>query len=194
MVDNRIAASELAQFKERGVVGIAFNTTLLAAGSYADAGDLLRKMADLDLILQVQVRDDDLLGLLPLIERSRVRLVVDHCGRPSPEEGLHQPGFAALLQLGRDGRAYVKLSGYGQFSAQRYPYADTWPFVAALLDAFTPDRCVWGSDWPFLRATERVDYGPLVALTETLLPASARSEVFWDTPRTLFGFATDPTD
>ncbi len=188
VVDNGIAASELARLKTRGIVGIAFNTTLIDGGSYAATGDLLRKLADLDLILQLQVRDDDLLALMPLIERSGVRLVIDHCGRPSPDRGLQQPGFQALLKLGRAGQAFVKLSGYSQFSLQRHPHADAWPFVAALLDAFTPDRCMWGSDWPFLRAVERIDYGPLIKLAETLLPKDAQQRVFWDTPRALFGF------
>lgn len=192
VIDHDIAASGLARLKARGIVGIAFNTALVDAGSYADTGDLLRRLADLELILQVQVRDDDLVALVPLVEHSGVRLVIDHCGRPAPGRGLEQPGFKALLELGRAGQAFVKLSGLGQFSLERHPHADAWPFVAALLDAFTPDRCMWGSDWPFLRAVERVDYGPLVELAETLLPQEAQQKVFWDTPRALFGFDARP--
>ena len=188
VVDNGITARELARLKARGVVGIALNTTLADTG-HAEAGDLLRKLADLDMILNLQVRNDDLVAALPMIERSGVRLVIDHCGRPAPGRGLDQPGFEALLALGRAGQAAVKLSGYGQFSGQRHPHEDAWPFVAALLDAFTPDRLVWGSDWPFLRAAERVEYGPLIALAERLLPEGARRKVFWDTPRALFGFS-----
>ena len=188
VVDNDIPVSELARLKARGMVGIALNTTLIGAGSSASPEDLLRKLADLDLLLQLQVKNDDLLDLLPMIERSRVRLLIDHCGRPSPARGLDQPGFEALLELGRAGNATVKLSGFSQFSLERHPYADAWPFVAALLGAFTPDRCVWGSDWPFLRAPERIEYGPLIALATALLPDDARRKVFWDTPRALFGF------
>lgn len=188
VVDPEIAASELTRLKTRGIVGVALNTTLVHGGSDVRNGDLLRKLADLDLILQLQFKNDDLLDVLPAIERSGVRLVIDHCGRPSPARGLDQPGFRAMLELGRTGRAFVKLSGYGQFSLERHPHADTRPFVAALLDAFTPDRCMWGSDWPFLRAAERIDYGPLIALAHALVPDDAQQKVFWDTPRALFGF------
>lgn len=60
---------------------------------------------------------------------------------------------------------------------------------AALLEAYTPQALVWASDWPFLRAPARIDYGPLLALFEQLLPdADARQAVLWDTPRRLFGF------
>ena len=57
-----------------------------------------------------------------------------------------------------------------RFSREGYPFADTRPYVRALIEAFTPERCMWGSDWPFLRATERIDYGPLLKLVEALLP------------------------
>lgn len=189
VVANDIAASDLARLKAGGIIGIAFNSPYHGTAYYADTSDLLRKLTDLDMFLQIQVKDDQLLDLLPTIESSNVRLVFDHCGRPAPQHGLDQPGFRALTELGRTGRASVKLSGYSQFSRERHPYADTRPYVDALIESFTLDRCVWGSDWPFLRATERIDYGPLLSLIETWLPdESDRRKVLWDTPRRLFGF------
>ena len=87
-------------------------------------------------------------------------------GRPTPEAGLDQPGFKTLLGLARTGRAFVKLSGYEKFSREPYPYTDVHRYVRALIDAFTLDACVWASDWPFLKASKRVDYGPLLKLVE----------------------------
>jgi predicted TIM-barrel fold metal-dependent hydrolase len=53
----------------------------------------------------------------------------------------------------------------------------------------TPDACIWGSDWPFLRAPERMDYGLLLQLLEELIPdAGDRHRVLWQTPRQLLGF------
>jgi len=60
--------------------------------------------------------------------------------------------------------------------------------VRALVDAFGPDRCVWGSDWPFLRMPERVDYGPLLTLLAEQVPdADARRRILWDTPVREYG-------
>ena len=85
--------------------------------------------------------------------------------------------------------AAVKLSGYIKFSRQPHPFTDAWPFVRALVEAFTLDRCLWGSDWPFLRAPERVDYGPLLTLVEQLFPDPAdRRKLFWESPCRLLGF------
>ena len=55
--------------------------------------------------------------------------------------------------------------------------------IRALIDAYTLDHCVWGSDWPFLRARHRVDYGPLLKLVEILVPDAAhRRKIMWETP------------
>src|SRR6266540_2053339 len=96
---------------------------------------------------------------------------------------------AALLGVARAGRAAVKLSGYVKFSREPHPHPDAWPFVHALLDAFGADACMWASDWPFLRAPERVDYGPLLQLAAELVPDPVdRRKLMWDTPRRLFAF------
>ena len=87
----------------------------------------------------------------------------------------------------------MKISGLVKCSATRYPWEDSWPYVAALLEAFTPDRCLWGSDWPFLRAPERIDYGLVLALVEQLIPDPVdRRKVLWETPARLFGFGDPP--
>ncbi|MBS0644228.1 MAG: amidohydrolase family protein [Proteobacteria bacterium] len=189
VVPNTVGADTLASLKAIGFVGVAFNVPFHGFEFYAHTGDLLRKLADLDMVLNVQARDDQWPDVLRLLDASNVRVLIDHCGRPAPERGLTQPGFQAVLELGRTGRACVKLSGFGQFSRERYPYADAHPFVAALLEAFTPAACLWGSDWPFLRAPERMDYAPLLQLLAVLIPdAVDRRSVLWETPRRLFGF------
>lgn len=186
---NDASREELAGLKAQGIVGIAFNPALLGTAYYADAAPLLRHLAELDLFAQVQVQGGQLPGLLPLLADSGARLLFDHCGRPDITAGLAQPAFQTLLELGRQGRAAVKISGYGKFSAQPFPHADTWPYLHALVEAFTPAACAWGSDWPFLRASQRVDYGVLLRLLGQLFPDGAvRRQLLWETPRRLFGF------
>ena len=181
---------ELQRLQAAGVVGVAFNPTIHGVAHFSDAAPLLRRLAELDMFVQFQVEGDQMAALAPLMLASGARLLIDHCGRPLPSAGIQQPGFQALLGLARSGRAAVKLSGYQKFSAGALPYADAKPYVDALIDAFTLDACLWGSDWPFLKATERLDVGPLLRLVQDWLPDAAdRRRLFWDTPRRLFGFA-----
>jgi predicted TIM-barrel fold metal-dependent hydrolase len=189
VVPNDLDEAGLRELKAAGVVGIAYNVAFLGVPHYADTAALLARLARLDLFVQVQVEHDQLVPLVPMLERSGVRILIDHCGRPTIDAGLDQPGFRALLGLAKTGRASVKLSGNYKFSHQTYPYADTWPYMRALIDAYTLDNCMWGSDWPFLRAPHRIDYGPLLTLVERLLPDAAdRRKLFWETPVRLFGF------
>ena len=84
----------------------------------------------------------------------------------------------------------MKLSGFSKFSRQPAPHEDSWPFVKALVETFTLDRCMWASDWPHLRAPTRIDYGVLLQLVLKLFPdAPDRRKMLWDTPHKLLGFA-----
>jgi predicted TIM-barrel fold metal-dependent hydrolase len=188
-LDADIAA--LRALKDQGIVGIALNPTFHGNEYYAGARGLFGRLAELGMFVQLQVEHDQLWMFVPWIEDIPVRVLIDHCGRPTAGAGLGQPGFGDLLRLADTGRVYVKISGYAKIARTPYPFEDAWPFVRALVDAFGLERCMWASDWPYLRATERQDYGPLVQLVELLFPdPGERRRLFHETPGRLFGFGT----
>lgn len=190
VVRHDASRAELQALQAQGVVGVAFNVALLGVDHYRDTGPLLEHLRELDLWAQVQVEGEQLCALAPLLRDSGARLLFDHGGRPRPAEGVGQPGFDTLLGLADTGRAVVKLSGWAKVSQQPHPHADVVPYARALLQAYTPQALVWASDWPFLRAPARIDYGPLLDWLAQLVPdAAARQAILWDTPRRLFGFA-----
>lgn len=192
LVDHGITDAQLAELQAGGVVGARFNLLFAHATSIRgrEGEVLLGRLRELGWFAQIYYRDDSLLEALPVLQSSGIALVIDHCGGFDPDKGLQQAGFQALLQLGREGRAAVKLSGAFRLSKKPWPHSDLDPFIAALLEAFTPDRCVWGSDWPFVRHPARTDYGPQQRLLERWVPdEAARRKIEWDTPSRLFGFA-----
>ncbi len=189
IIDFDADLATLRDLQVQGIAGAAFNPTFHGADYYKKSTGLIEKLTELDMFLQIQSEHDQLSMFVPWIETMPVRVLIDHCGRPTVNEGLKQPGFQALLRLARTQRVSVKLSGYSKFSNLAYPFEDTWPFVHAIVDAFTLDRCLWASDWPFLRAPQRQDYGPLVELAALLFPDAAdRRKLFCGTARRLFGF------
>jgi predicted TIM-barrel fold metal-dependent hydrolase len=189
IIDLEADVATLRKYKSHGIVGAAFNPTFHGNDYYKSSAGLIARLAELDMFLQIQSEHGQLLMYLPWIEEMPVRVLIDHCGRPTPQAGLNQAGFQALLRLARTQRVNVKLSGYSKFARRPYPFEDTWPYVRAIVEAFTLEHCLWASDWPYLRAPERQDYGPLVELVETLFPNPAdRHTLLWDTPRRLFGF------
>ena len=182
-------SAELKDLRARGILGVAFNYALHGLPFYAGATGLMRRLADLDMFVNVQVEKDQMAQLAPVLRDAGARILVDHCGRPDVREGVQGAGFQALLGLARHGRTTVKLSGYAKFSEQDLPFDDTLPFTRALLDGFGPDHCIWASDWPFLKAPRRLDYGALLQDFARRVPDPAqRHAILWRTPARLFGF------
>lgn len=190
---------DLAALGAAGVIGIRFNISTFGMWEFVEPGAerLLAQLRELGWFLQIHYERDELVAAMPVLRRAGVRVMIDHFGRPDASAGIEQPGFAALLELGRSGDHVVKLSGAFRSSRAGYPYADVEPFIAAAIGAFTLERCVWGSDWPFVRTEERIDYGPLFACLPRWLPDEAdRKTLLWHTPARLFGFreADDSAD
>ncbi len=176
---------------EGGIRGIRFNLDFPTSPTlHGAAGQRALDCArEAGWMVQVHYHSDSILAALPILRAARLPVVIDHSGRPHLDQGPEAPAFRALLDFGRTTDAIIKLSGVFRFSATGSPYADTDPYIAALVDAFTLDRCVWGSDWPFLRAKQRTDFGPLLAaLHRVLLDAADREKVLWTNPARLFGF------
>lgn len=184
-----ISSETLADFKQQGIVGVALNVAMLGVEPFLLLDGLIAKLEELDLYAQIQVQNDQLLALLPLLSRTRAKIIIDHSGRPDVKAGLKQPAFQALLSLANQQRTLVKLSGLSKFSLQNYPYQDGHPYLQALLSTFGAENCMWGSDWPFLRATERMDIATQLLLIEKIIPdAQQRRQVLWETPKRVLGF------
>jgi predicted TIM-barrel fold metal-dependent hydrolase len=187
-----ISDRDLASLAERGVVGIRMNLSTYGMREFTGPGAdrLLARIKEMNWFLQIHCANDELVAAAPVIRQSGVRIMVDHFGRPDIARGIAQPGFATLLEFGRLGNAVVKLSGPFRCSREGPPYRDVEPFIAAAIEAFTLENCVWGSDWPFVRMDERLDYGPGLACLRQWLPeAEDRHKVLWENPARLFGFA-----
>ncbi len=77
-------------------------------------------------------------------------LVIDHLELRQPPYMAADPDpFERLpltLGLAQYPKVAVKLSGAPSLSRQRYPFRDLWPALHRLLEAFGPDRLLWGSD------------------------------------------------
>jgi len=187
-----IAPRQLDSLARRGVVGVRVDFIAKGLEPLRDSRAFAKfaaRLADRDLLLDVQGEADQFVPIASALASVPVRVVVDHMGRPSPALGVDAAGFRALLGMADTGRVAVKLSGPMRCSAAPAPYRDLDPFVAALLQAFSPKRLVWGSDWPFLRTERRLDYAPMLAwLHRVVARASDRRAILATTPSSWFGF------
>jgi predicted TIM-barrel fold metal-dependent hydrolase len=190
LVKADISERELTALTNRGVVGIRINLLNHGLRPLIEPGAdrLLALMKAMQLFVQIQFQKDEFVAAAPILRKAGVRVMFDHFGRPDVARGIQQPGFQEMLEFGREGHV-VKLSGPFRCSIEGDPYRDVDPFIAAAIEAFTLKNCVWGSDWPFVRMDERMDYGPAYACLARWLPdPQDRRCVLWDNPQRLFGF------
>jgi L-fuconolactonase len=68
-------------------------------------------------------------------------VIIDHLARYSQGTPAE---YEEVLKLGRKGRVFMKFSGLGYSSREKAPHRDLTPLAKRLLDAFGPDRIIWG--------------------------------------------------
>ena len=197
VVPTDVASIELRRLADAGVVGVRFNLTAFAPTGFSRKGvrRMIETVLDLDWFVEVQCSPADFLRVAPVIAETGVRLLIDHLGGPDPGQALNQPGFHAILGMADTGRATVKLSAAFRRSRACYPFADLDPFVRALLEAYTPENCVWGSDWPFINWADTPDYRKTLSILARWVPGEMdRRTILWGTPAKLFGFGMEHDD
>ena len=118
-----------------------------------------------------------------------VEVVFGHLGYVPAGAGVDTPGFAALLRLMRDGKAWVKLTAPYRLTQSALPYADTTPFAQALVQA-APERLLWGSDWPHVFVkTAMPNDGDLFDVFSKWVPdAALRKRILVDNPAAVYDF------
>jgi predicted TIM-barrel fold metal-dependent hydrolase len=187
VVNNNTPQVELQTLKEQGVIGIAFNASLKGVEHYQNIEPLLKLLCALDMWAQFQVEGDQLTHFLPMIEKTGVKVLLDHCARPYLEDGTQSPGIQALKSLAQSGQTVVKISGFSKFSKLPFPFPDTQAHVEFLVHTFGLDHCIWASDWPYLKATARLDYGALLKLEEQRFSKEELHQLMWATPKRVLG-------
>lgn len=139
--------SAVRRWADQGIIGIRLLADFRGRG--ADPLAHWRAAADLDLVVSVFSRPD----ILQSAEFSEVlrrfpnlSLVVEHLGGVSPETDLEE--FKAITGLAQYDNVTIKLPGFGEFCHLPCPFGHVPPLAELTLEAFGPQRTMWGSDWP----------------------------------------------
>lgn len=139
----------------QSVSGFRLNWNLYPPTAWMDSDNhssFWKTAGDLKRPLCIQCTLEYIPLLKTMCKRNReVLVVVDHMGRLITENSPHDRGFQNLLSLSQYPNIYMKISGFYYCSQQLQPYNDLVPFIERILDSFGAQRCLWGSDFPFIQ-------------------------------------------
>jgi predicted TIM-barrel fold metal-dependent hydrolase len=190
LIDQDITDAELEALHAGGVRGARFNFVRHLGGApdpaYFDR--TVQRVKPLGWHVELHFDAEDIGTHRELLRRMPVPYVIDHMGRVKSDVGLDQPPLRMLLELLRDERAWVKVSGAERVSASgKRPFHDAIPIARAIVEA-APDRVLWGTDWPHPNVpNEMPDDGELVDLFAAFCTDDAlRRKVLVDNPARLY--------
>ena len=196
VVSDNIAHQDLERLHAAGVRGIRLNIVDTSENKGVFSVDRLTALAERIRVfgwhIEMLAHVNEFPELDRMFGRLPVPVVFGHLGYVPTREGVESAGFQALLRLMGDGKAWAKLTAPYRISGSTLPFADVTPFAHALLDA-APNRVVWGTDWPHVKAEWPIPMpndGDLTDLLTTWLPDPVmRQRILVDNPVKLYGFA-----
>ena len=116
--------------------------------SFAEPGviALWERASQLGLVVELHIGPDFGAQVAPLIARfPNTPVVIDHLAEPHMGTAVE---FAEILALANFDNVYMKLSGLDHFADDAPLYLSVRNFTRQVVDAFGPDRLVWGSGSP----------------------------------------------
>ncbi|HVX44191.1 MAG TPA: amidohydrolase family protein [Mycobacteriales bacterium] len=187
-------ADQLAATQHSSLVGIRHAVQSEEDPDWLARPDVLRGLAEVAKAGLVY----DLLTLphqLPAALRSVVsvpecRFVLDHLSKPPIASGDLEPWATRIHALAAEPNVVCKLSGMVTEASPKWTVAELRPYADIVLDAFGPERVMFGSDWPV--CTLAGSYEQVVEAAEELtagLSAAEREQVFGGTAQRVYGIS-----
>ena len=146
--------------------------------SFADRGmrTLWEKAVELGLIVELHIGPDYAAQVAQVLrDIPETVALIDHLAEPHMGNAVE---FAQVLELAGFEQVYMKLSGLNHFAKDAPLYASARPFTRRVIEAFGPERMVWGSGTPAIVDTHMEDYSE-----------AERAKVKGDNVARLVGFA-----
>jgi predicted TIM-barrel fold metal-dependent hydrolase len=186
VIDPGIEDETLAAMSTAGIVGMRLNLLGMDIGFVREESwqALFARVSRRNWHVELHAAANVLPLLIDALWPSGADIVVDHFGRPDPQQGMRDPGVGALLDKAESGRIWIKFSG---------PYrcgGDPNAYAAEFLQGFGPHRIVWGSDFPWTQHSEGMSYRQSRDWLDAWIPdPDMRRQVLGESAAKLFNFA-----
>jgi L-fuconolactonase len=194
------AGEKVARFAERPkAVGLREVLQGMTERDYCLRDDFNRGLAalhDFGLTYDLLIYADQLTAATGCVDKHPAQtFVLDHIAKPAigGPAGVDPAWSAGIRELAKRGNVYCKLSG---MITEVIPALEDWdpdllgPWFDVVLDAFGPERLLFGSDWPVcLLRGEYADWIQCVEFWISGLSAAEQSAILGDNAKRAYGLA-----
>ena len=192
MIDGSFTDADLAALHDHRIRGIRFNFVAHLGGApdLDEFWGLVHRVTSMNWHVVLHLDANDLGTYSEVLDAMPVPYVIDHMARVPAADGLDQEPFQRLLErFDTDERCWVKVSCAERLTAGKVaPFDDVVPFARALVEC-SPDRVLWGTDWPHPNLSVMPDEGRLLDLLAEFAPNEVtRNRILVDNPQVLYDF------
>ena len=151
-------------------------------------------LIDIDLTFDALGFSRHLQNFLTIFERyPKLRVVVDHCMKPQiRDQGTAKDEFIfwseGMGRIARETSAFCKLSALVTEDVEAWSTGRLRPYAEFVLQAFGPNRVMWGSDWPVCRL--RCEHGEWLSSAHQLCDGFSvddKAQIFGGTAARFYG-------
>jgi L-fucono-1,5-lactonase len=185
-------ADQLAATRHAALVGIRHAVQSEDDPDWLARADVLRGLAEVakaGLVYDLLTYPHQLpAAVRAVVSVPECRFVLDHLSKPPIASGEIQPWATRIHALAAEPNVVCKLSGMVTEASPKWTVEELRPYADIVLDAFGPERVMFGSDWPV--CTLAASYEQVVEAAEELttgLSAAEKEQVFGGTAQRVYG-------
>jgi predicted TIM-barrel fold metal-dependent hydrolase len=183
---------EVKRLHDAGIRGMRVELRKLGAGfDEAKFKRLIDLAAQASWVVALHVEPDTIIRFADVIRRLPVQTVIENYALMDARNGVDQPAVRALIDLAQEPHIWLKTASAYRMLRKGATYEQVVP-IAKRLHAATPERCIWGTDWPHPGVLEpgkmQVDEDLIDMLPDFIPDEINRRKLLVDNPKRLFDF------
>jgi L-fuconolactonase len=142
----------------------------------------VRELGKLGLTYDILTKTPELQAAIDLVQKCPdVQFVLDHISKPYISKGELEPWKSLITKLASFENVSCKISGMvTEAKWNAWEVSDFAPYVDNIIESFSPQRLMFGSDWP-VALLAAPSYSEVVHLAENLTAKfnETENELFW---------------
>lgn len=191
--DPSLTTADLKNLHAKGVRGIRINLVGKLGGTFDEKNfnQVVSRAAEVNWVMALHVDPVSIVRFADVIRRMPTQTIVENYALMDARDGVDQPALKTLVDLAQESHVWIKTASAYRMIFKGATYEQVLP-IARKVSACSPDRVIWGTDWPHSDVFEpgkMPNDGDLVDWLLDFVPEeTARRKMLVDNPKRLFDF------